>query len=116
MFTKRIIPCLDVHGGRVVKGVNFVDLKDAGDPVEIAAAYDKNGTLVEVNIAKKQGSDAFKTLTIPDVPQGGGKVVLYQWESLDSMRPAPAKGEVWTKGDTANWFPQSAPVIVLKGE
>ena len=43
MFTKRIIPCLDVNAGRVVKGVNFVDLKDAGDPVEIAAAYDKAG-------------------------------------------------------------------------
>ena len=43
MYTKRIIPCLDVTGGRVVKGVNFVDLKDAGDPVEIAAAYDKEG-------------------------------------------------------------------------
>ena len=41
MFTKRIIPCLDVHNGRVVKGVNFVNLRDAGDPVEIAAAYDK---------------------------------------------------------------------------
>lgn len=40
MYTKRIIPCLDVHAGRVVKGVNFVDLRDAGDPVEIAAAYD----------------------------------------------------------------------------
>lgn len=43
MYTKRIIPCLDVHAGRVVKGVNFVDLQDAGDPVEIAAAYDKAG-------------------------------------------------------------------------
>jgi len=43
MFTKRIIPCLDVNNGRVVKGVNFVNLKDAGDPVEIAAAYDKAG-------------------------------------------------------------------------
>ena len=43
MFTKRIIPCLDVNGGRVVKGVNFVDLKDAGDPVEIARAYDAAG-------------------------------------------------------------------------
>ena len=43
MFTKRIIPCLDVNAGRVVKGVNFVDLRDAGDPVEIAAAYDKAG-------------------------------------------------------------------------
>ncbi|WP_230397940.1 imidazole glycerol phosphate synthase subunit HisF [Novisyntrophococcus fermenticellae] len=43
MFTKRIIPCLDVNQGRVVKGVNFVNLKDAGDPVEIAKAYDKAG-------------------------------------------------------------------------
>ena len=43
MFTKRIIPCLDVKNGRVVKGVNFVDLKDAGDPVEIGAAYGKAG-------------------------------------------------------------------------
>lgn len=43
MFTKRIIPCLDVNAGRVVKGVNFVNLRDAGDPVEIAAAYDKAG-------------------------------------------------------------------------
>lgn len=43
MFTKRIIPCLDVNGGRVVKGVNFVNLIDAGDPVAIAEAYDKAG-------------------------------------------------------------------------
>ena len=43
MFTKRIIPCLDVHNGRVVKGVNFVNLRDAGDPVEIAKAYDQAG-------------------------------------------------------------------------
>ena len=43
MHTKRIIPCLDVNNGRVVKGVNFVNLKDAGDPVEIGAAYDRAG-------------------------------------------------------------------------
>lgn len=43
MFTKRIIPCLDVNNGRVVKGVNFVNLRDAGDPVEIGSAYDKAG-------------------------------------------------------------------------
>lgn len=43
MLTKRIIPCLDVNNGRVVKGVNFVNLRDAGDPVQIAAAYDKAG-------------------------------------------------------------------------
>lgn len=43
MLTKRIIPCLDVHGGRVVKGVNFINIRDAGDPVEVAAVYDKAG-------------------------------------------------------------------------
>jgi imidazoleglycerol phosphate synthase, cyclase subunit len=43
MFTKRIIPCLDVNNGRVVKGTNFVNLRDVGDPVEVAALYDKAG-------------------------------------------------------------------------
>ena len=43
MLTRRIIPCLDVHAGRVVKGVNFVNLKDAGDPVEVAKAYNAEG-------------------------------------------------------------------------
>jgi cyclase len=43
VLMKRVIPCLDVHEGRVVKGVNFVNLRDAGDPVELAAAYDREG-------------------------------------------------------------------------
>ena len=43
MYAKRIIPCLDIKDGRVVKGVNFVDLRDAGDPVEVAAAYSREG-------------------------------------------------------------------------
>src|ERR1022692_4294018 len=43
MLVKRIIPCLDVTGGRVVKGVNFVNLRDAGDPVELAARYNEQG-------------------------------------------------------------------------
>ncbi|MBC7266014.1 MAG: imidazole glycerol phosphate synthase subunit HisF [Coriobacteriia bacterium] len=43
MLMRRVIPCLDVHAGRVVKGVQFVDLRDAGDPVELAAAYDREG-------------------------------------------------------------------------
>ena len=43
MLTKRVIPCLDVKAGRVVKGVNFVSLRDAGDPVELASAYDREG-------------------------------------------------------------------------
>ena len=43
MLAKRIIPCLDVNAGRVVKGTNFVDLKDAGDPVTVAGKYDQEG-------------------------------------------------------------------------
>lgn len=62
MFTKRIIPCLDVHNGRVVKGVNFVDLKDAGDPVEIAAAYDKAGADELVFLDITASSDARATV------------------------------------------------------
>lgn len=63
MFTKRIIPCLDVNAGRVVKGVNFVDLKDAGDPVEIAKAYDKAGADELVFLDITASSDARKTVT-----------------------------------------------------
>lgn len=62
MFTKRIIPCLDVKNGRVVKGVNFVDLKDAGDPVEIAAAYDKAGADELVFLDITASSDARNTV------------------------------------------------------
>ncbi len=62
MFTKRIIPCLDVHAGRVVKGVNFVNLRDAGDPVEIAAAYDKAGADELVFLDITASSDARKTV------------------------------------------------------
>ena len=62
MFTKRIIPCLDVHGGRVVKGVNFVNLQDAGDPVEIAAAYDKAGADELVFLDITASSDARNTV------------------------------------------------------
>ena len=58
MFTKRIIPCLDVHAGRVVKGVNFVNLRDAGDPVEIAAAYDESGADELVFLDITASSDA----------------------------------------------------------
>lgn len=62
MFTKRIIPCLDVHDGRVVKGVNFVNLRDAGDPVEIAAVYDEAGADELVFLDITASSDARKTV------------------------------------------------------
>ena len=62
MFTKRIIPCLDVHNGRVVKGINFVNLKDAGDPVAVAAAYDKAGADEVVFLDITASSDARDTV------------------------------------------------------
>ena len=62
MHAKRIIPCLDVNDGRVVKGVNFVNLRDAGDPVEIAAAYDKAGADELVFLDITASSDNRKTV------------------------------------------------------
>lgn len=62
MFTKRIIPCLDVHNGRVVKGVNFVNLQDAGDPVQIGAAYGKAGADELVFLDITASSDARNTV------------------------------------------------------
>ena len=82
MLAKRIIPCLDVTGGRVVKGVNFVELRDAGDPVEIAARYNEQGadelTFLDITatsdgrdlilpIIEKVASQVFIPLTV-----GGG--------------------------------------------
>ena len=86
MFTKRIIPCLDVHEGRVVKGVNFVDLKDAGDPVEIAKAYDVAGAdeLVFLDITASSDARAIRldmvkkvaeTVFIPFTVGGGIRTV-----------------------------------------
>ena len=71
MFTKRIIPCLDVHNGRVVKGVNFVNLKDAGDPVGIGAAYDKAGAdeLVFLDITASSDARAIKTELVRKVAE-----------------------------------------------
>ena len=62
MHTKRIIPCLDVNGARVVKGVNFVDLRDAGDPVEIGKAYDEAGADELVFLDITASSDARATV------------------------------------------------------
>ena len=81
-LAKRIIPCLDVYAGRVVKGVNFVNIKDAGDPVEIAKRYDAEGadelTFLDitassddretmVHVVEKVAAEVFIPLTV-----GGG--------------------------------------------
>ncbi len=86
MYTKRIIPCLDVDNGRVVKGVNFVNLRDAGDPVDIAAAYDKAGAdeLVFLDITASSDNRATvadmvrkvaQTIFIPFTVGGGIRTV-----------------------------------------
>jgi len=74
MLTKRIIPCLDVDNGRVVKGVNFVDLKDAGDPVEVAKIYDDMGAdeLVFLDITASSDNRA----TVTDMVERVGDVVF----------------------------------------
>ena len=61
MHTKRIIPCLDVKNGRVVKGVNFINFKDAGDPAEVGAAYDRSGADELVFLDITASSDARNT-------------------------------------------------------
>ena len=62
MYAKRIIPCLDVKNGRVVKGMSFVNLVDAGDPVECAKQYDKQGADELVFLDITASSDARKTV------------------------------------------------------
>ena len=75
MLAKRIIPCLDVTGGRVVKGVNFVELRDAGDPVEIAARYNEQGadelTFLDIT-ATSDGRD----LILPIIEAVASKVFI----------------------------------------
>ncbi len=86
MFTKRIIPCLDVHNGRVVKGTNFVNLRDAGDPVAVGEMYNKSGAdeLVFLDITASSEARAIKidmvrrvaeTVFIPFTVGGGIRTV-----------------------------------------
>ena len=86
MHTKRVIPCLDVKGGRVVKGINFVNLRDAGDPAQVAVAYDKAGAdeLVFLDITASSDSRATQlewvrqvasTVFIPFTVGGGIRTV-----------------------------------------
>ncbi len=95
MLAKRIIPCLDVHRGRVVKGVNFVNLRDAGDPVEQAAVYDAEGAdeLVFLDItATHEGREIMvevvrrvaDTVFIPFTVGGGVRTVEDMWQMLQA--------------------------------
>ena len=85
MFKVRVIPCLDVKDGRVVKGVNFVDLRDAGDPVEAAIAYDAAGadelTFLDITATHENRG------TMMDPAHGGS--LLY---AADGWRRCPYRG------------------------
>ena len=96
MLAKRIIPCLDVYDGRVVKGVNFVDLQDAGDPVEVATRYEEQGAdeLVFLDItASHEARDI-----ILDVVQRTSEVIFLPLtvgggiRTLDDIRELPKAG------------------------
>jgi cyclase len=75
MLAKRIIPCLDVNAGRVVKGVNFVDLRDAGDPVEIARNYDRQGA-DEVTFLDITASSDARDLILPMIEAVADQVFI----------------------------------------
>src|SRR5437899_1630733 len=90
MLAKRLIPCLDVEAGRVVKGTRFVDLVDAGDPVELAARYDREGAdeLVFLDItATVEGRDSIcPRVTVPVVASGGAGIAEHFAQALEAGR------------------------------
>ena len=103
MFTKRIIPCLDVNKGRVVKGVNFVDLKDAGDPVEIAKAYDAagareihilatHGVFVDGAVERLKGSGLFKSLRCTNTHVNACRFAADDFVKVYDITPVLAAG------------------------
>ena len=115
MLAKRIIPCLDVNNGRVVKGVNFVGLRDAGDPVELAARYNAEGAdelvfldigaTIEgrqtlINVVEQTAREVFIPLTVGGgVRSVDGRVIL---ELINVVNLGSAR-DVAKVGDMATW-------------
>ncbi|MGN0435148.1 MAG: imidazole glycerol phosphate synthase subunit HisF [Wujia sp.] len=129
MHTKRIIPCLDVNNGRVVKGINFVNLRDAGDPVAVGAAYDKAGAdeLVFLDITASSDSrniviDMVKkvaeTIFIPFTVGGGirtvedFKLILREGADKVSVNSA-AINNPGLIGDAADKFGSQCVVVAI---
>ncbi len=109
MLCKRIVPCLDVHGGRVVKGVRFVDLRDAGDPVEAALAYDAQGAdelvflditasheerAIMLDVVRRTAEGIYMPLTV-----GGGIRTIERFGSQCIVVAIDAKREDAKRGD-----------------
>lgn len=112
MYAKRIIPCLDVKNGRVVKGTSFVNLRDAGDPVQCAAAYDRQGADELVLLDITASSDARKiivdivnavanTIFIPFTVGGGIRTVD---DFTEILRAGADKVSVNSAGGTASRY------------
>ena len=118
MFTKRIIPCLDVNNGRVVKGINFVNLRDAGDPVEVAAAYDKAGADEVVFLDITATSDARETV-VDMVRKVAEKVFIFGtplWGLLVTVLTLYGNGtpaQLWVIADFTTVFPTFVNVATL---
>ena len=119
MLKNRIIPCLDVKNGRVVKGINFVDLKDAGDPVEQAKIYSDGGAddicFLDItasnenrdtiyDVVEKTSKKCFVPLTV------GGGVKSVEDINRDGMKQSPNFEETSKVADTSN-----CPVIISGG-
>ena len=122
MFKVRVIPCLDVKDGRVVKGVNFVNLRDAGDPVEAAIAYDEAGadelTFLDItashedrgimlDVVRRTAEACFMPLTV-----GGGVRTIDDIRALLSSGAAtrpPARRATSITATTAPAFPGTTP-------
>ena len=129
MLTKRIIPCLDVKDGRVVKGTNFVNLRDAGDPVEVAAIYDQQMAdeivflditashekrSIMLDIVQKTAEKVFMPLTV-----GGGitnvddiRILLNAGADKASMNTAAVENPELIK-DSANRFGNQCIVVAI---
>jgi len=102
MLARRIIPCLDVKDGRVVKGINFVELRDAGDPVEQAAAYDR------------QGADEICYLDISASPEGRSTLVDIVARTADQLfTPLTVGGGVRTVADAERLLDAGADKIAI---
>src|SRR5436190_1182659 len=91
-LAKRIIPCLDIAAGRVVKGVNFVNLRDAGDPVEVARRYDTEGAdKVSINTAGVRHPSLFEAASA----RYGAQCIV---AAIDAKQSAPGQWRVYTHG------------------
>jgi Histidine biosynthesis protein len=113
MHLKRVIPCLDVDGGRVVKGTRFLELRDAGDPVELAAYYDREGAdeLVFLDIT----ATSSKRETVVDLARRVGDEVFIPFTIGGGIRSvADAQGRSWSASSATSsarsaWCSRSTP-------